>query len=185
MVFQFKNRLVIPSSEFKRMLTSYQLRSITVRQTYWNGINLGSALYGPPVNASCPIGSFNEDYGYVAGLGDLDMCNGRWTKTPDYPNSTQVYFSTTNSSGYPTYLYLVGPTFYGNEPTSMAEQTRYTYYQYVNSTSSERLNEMKFEIFASVLVVFFEELSLNIFDSRPEKLRCLFVIALKPQGLFA
>ena len=102
-----------------------------------------------------PIGSFNEDYGYVAGLGDLDMWHDRWTKTPDNPNGTYVYFSTTNSSGYPTYSNLVGPTFYGNVPTSTAQETRYTYYQYVNSTSSERLNEMKFEIFASVLVVFF------------------------------
>ena len=45
MVFQFTDRLVIPRSAIKRMLTSYQLRSITVRQTYWNGTNLGLALY--------------------------------------------------------------------------------------------------------------------------------------------
>ena len=62
-----------PNSAIKRMLTSYQLRSITTRQTYWNGTTLASSLYGPAVSTSFPIGSFNEDYGYVANAGDLDM----------------------------------------------------------------------------------------------------------------
>jgi hypothetical protein len=44
-----------------------------VRQTYWNGTTLSLSMYGPPVSATFPIGSFNEDYGYVANSGDLDM----------------------------------------------------------------------------------------------------------------
>jgi hypothetical protein len=39
-------------------------------------------------------GSFVEDYEYVPALGDLDECNGRTTKTPEYPSGTYAYFLT-------------------------------------------------------------------------------------------
>jgi len=35
-----------------------------------------------------------DDYEYVAGLGDLDACNGQWGATPDYPNGTYHYHTT-------------------------------------------------------------------------------------------
>ncbi len=37
-------------------------------------------------------GSFVQDYEYVAGLGDLDECNGRFCKTPEFPDGTYAYF---------------------------------------------------------------------------------------------
>ena len=40
-------------------------------------------------------GSFVEDYECVAGLGDLDACNGREGATPDYPSGTYYYVVTT------------------------------------------------------------------------------------------
>lgn len=39
-------------------------------------------------------GAYVADYGYIAGQGDLDECNGRWSKTPEYPNGTYVYYIT-------------------------------------------------------------------------------------------
>ncbi len=39
-------------------------------------------------------GTFVRDYEYVAGSGDLDECNGRFTVTPDYPEGTYAYFLT-------------------------------------------------------------------------------------------
>ncbi|MEO1618203.1 MAG: YHYH protein [Planctomycetota bacterium] len=39
-------------------------------------------------------GTFVQDYVYVAGSGDLDECNGRFTVTPDFPNGTYAYFLT-------------------------------------------------------------------------------------------
>ena len=39
-------------------------------------------------------GTFVEDYVYVAGVGDLDACNGEDTVTPEYPNGTYAYFLT-------------------------------------------------------------------------------------------
>jgi hypothetical protein len=39
-------------------------------------------------------GTFYEDYEYVSNLGDLDECNGRFCKTPEFPNGTYAYFLT-------------------------------------------------------------------------------------------
>ena len=39
-------------------------------------------------------GSFNEDYEYVEGHGDLDRCNGRTGVTAEYPNGTYYYVVT-------------------------------------------------------------------------------------------
>ena len=35
-----------------------------------------------------------DDWNYVAGVGDLDECNGRWGVTPEYPQGTYHYVST-------------------------------------------------------------------------------------------
>ena len=43
-------------------------------------------------------GSFEQDYEYAAGLGDLDECNGRTGVTPEYPGGTYYYVVT---AGYP------------------------------------------------------------------------------------
>jgi len=37
-------------------------------------------------------GTFFQDYDYVQGSGDLDECNGRFCKTPEYPEGTYAYF---------------------------------------------------------------------------------------------
>jgi hypothetical protein len=39
-------------------------------------------------------GTFNQDWEYVAGSGDLDECNGRYGVTPEYPNGVYHYFVT-------------------------------------------------------------------------------------------
>lgn len=41
-------------------------------------------------------GAFNADYEYKENLGDLDMCNGVNTITPEFPNGTYAYFLTSN-----------------------------------------------------------------------------------------
>jgi hypothetical protein len=40
-------------------------------------------------------GTFVEDYVYATDSGDLDECNGRFCKTPDFQNGTYAYFLTT------------------------------------------------------------------------------------------
>ena len=60
-------------------------------------------------------GYFIEDYVYTDS-GDLDYHNGRFCKTPDFPNGVYAYFcgvttSTTSNSLEPKYPYFVGKSF--------------------------------------------------------------------------
>lgn len=41
-----------------------------------------------------PMGTFAQDYEYIAGSGDLDECNGRTGVTPEFPNATYYYVFT-------------------------------------------------------------------------------------------
>ena len=62
-------------------------------------------------------GFFVNDYRYD-GSGDLDIHNGRFAITPEYPNGVYAYFSTVDVSAsnesVPRYPYVVGPYFYNN-----------------------------------------------------------------------
>ena len=44
-------------------------------------------------------------------VGDLDKRNGRYCKTPDYPNGTYAYFITEDDNGDPAFPYIIGDTF--------------------------------------------------------------------------
>ena len=44
------------------------------------------------------MGTLTQDYEYVAGLGDLDECNGRTGVTPEFPGGIYHYYVT---EGYP------------------------------------------------------------------------------------
>ncbi|PDH25269.1 MAG: hypothetical protein CND29_00625 [Marine Group II euryarchaeote MED-G36] len=50
-----------------------------------------------------------DDYEYVAGLGDLDACNGVYSPTPDYPEGIYHYHSTwvngEGDLGFPYFIY--------------------------------------------------------------------------------
>ncbi len=49
---------------------------------------------GRPSVSIFPMGTFTQDYTYVAGSGDLDECNGRTGVTPEYPAGTYHYYIT-------------------------------------------------------------------------------------------
>ncbi len=85
----------------KRMKSSYALNSGTTRTN------------GPAVNATYPLGAFIEDRSFVNGAGDLDIHNGRFCVTPDYPNGIYAYFITIDANLKPVYPYVLGPTYYG------------------------------------------------------------------------
>ena len=40
------------------------------------------------------MGTFTQDYEYVAGSGDLDECNGRFGVTPEFPAGIYAYYAT-------------------------------------------------------------------------------------------
>jgi len=60
----------------------------------------GSYQFVSPVSSSrpsvsvYPLGTFSQDYEYVAGSGDLDACNGRFGVTPEFPNGIYHYYAT-------------------------------------------------------------------------------------------
>ncbi len=47
-----------------------------------------------PATATYAMGTFTQDYEYVAGFGDLDECNGRTGVTPEFPKGTYHYYAT-------------------------------------------------------------------------------------------
>jgi len=96
--------------DITRMKPSYQVRSMTSRTTLPDG----TVSAGPPINNSYPLGGYGEDYEYIANSGDLDEYNGRWCKTPEYPNGTYAYFCTVDANLDPLYPYFIGPyKYYG------------------------------------------------------------------------
>lgn len=113
-----------PWADGKRMRSSYRLRSITRRETWPDGTQLMPEQYGPDVGPADPLGTFVEDYEYAAGSGDLDRYNGRFAKTPEYPEGIYAYFMTTGATGKLAYPYLIGPRFYGH----LAEAAAHPWY---------------------------------------------------------
>lgn len=97
-----------------RMKSSWTLRNITVRNTLYTG---ASVTAGPNVSTTYPLGSFKEDYGFTAPTAPdyLDIHNGRFCKTPEYPNGIYCYFATVDANWNSAYPYLVGPTYYGTK----------------------------------------------------------------------
>ncbi|MCX7429462.1 MAG: Ig-like domain-containing protein, partial [Planctomycetia bacterium] len=129
-----------PASAVTRIQSSFSLRSITTRTTLpgWaaqlSGAKLGASatstsadgvytmttaqqgLYaGPAVSTTYPLGRYGEDYAYVPGAGNLDQFNGRWCRTPEFPNGTYAYFTTIDAAGEPAFPYLFGRQYYGQK----------------------------------------------------------------------
>jgi len=95
------------SSAVKRMETGYtELIGDSHRPNgfkYNNEYVIEDSIY--PLVA----GAFVQDFEFTS-AGDLDTYNGRYCKTPDYPNGTYAYFLTFSDDGmlYPEYPYIIG-----------------------------------------------------------------------------
>lgn len=117
-----------------RMKSGYQLRNITTRTEWADGTNV---LDGPPVSTTYPLGYFREDYEYVAHAGQtdyLDIHNGRFCKTPEYPNGIYCYFATVDAKHNSTYPYVVGPTYYGVRNAAKVATITETVTTYIKTT---------------------------------------------------
>lgn len=114
-----------------RIKSSYQLRNITERTTHADG---SAVDQGPAVEEPYILGYFKEDYEFIPHSEEeyLDVHNGRFAVTPEYPDGTYAYYATVDQNWNSTYPYVVGPTFYGNaerrsvtsidEPTTVYEE---------------------------------------------------------------
>ncbi len=132
-----------------RMKSGYQLRNITVRTHHADGTDVPD---GPAVSTTYPLGYFREDYEFIAHPGEedyLDVHNGRFCVTPEYPNGTYAYFATVDENHNSAYPYIVGPTFYGvvsgGSVTSISEST--TIYNPTTTIDENKLKESEIIIF--------------------------------------
>ncbi len=94
------------SDGFQQMTSSYQL--IDARPS------------DGPAESDFELGSFAEDFEYVAGSGTLNEFNMEFVVTPEYPDGTWAYFTTYDLNGSGTALdgdvafpFTVGPQYYG------------------------------------------------------------------------
>lgn len=132
-----------------RMKSAYHLRNISSRTTYANGSSVSA---GPVVNSSYPLGYFREDYEYIAGTSSdvLDLHNGRFCKTPEYPNGIYCYFATVDANWNSAYPYVVGPSFYGVKnavKVASIQEPVTSYKSNVSSIEVKRLLSDEFAIF--------------------------------------
>jgi uncharacterized protein (TIGR03437 family) len=111
------------TSSIKRLRPSFQLRNITDRSSLpdWalplhSGVSqqLNSSQFGPPIGGQFPLGRYIEDFEYVAGLGDLDVYNGRFSVTPEFPQGTYAYYVTIDDTGAAAFPYILAGQFYGS-----------------------------------------------------------------------
>ena len=102
-----------------------------------------------------PLGSFTNDYVFT-NKGDLDEHNGRFCKTPDYPDGVYAYFatiedSTTPDSAFdkyfkPVFPYVIGDSFksqpddYNFKPTSTTDDVNLNEGGYLRNTYPYKLN---------------------------------------------
>lgn len=99
------------NSGFRAMRTSYEL--------------LPEEIYGRPPLTLYPAGFFVEDYKFTDG-GDLDIYNGRYGRTPEYPNGVYAYFAGISTdvqslARVPQFPYFIGPQF--RDGTGIADAT--------------------------------------------------------------
>ncbi|MCB1225194.1 MAG: sulfatase-like hydrolase/transferase [Verrucomicrobiales bacterium] len=81
---------------------------------------LPSNRYGPAVSTPYPLGQYLEDNDYKGDLGmtqgvdfDLDLHNGRFCVTPEFPGGTYAYFVAILPDGTPVFPYNIGRTYSG------------------------------------------------------------------------
>ena len=98
------------NSGIRRLRTSYKLKDNVVFDA---ATNPNPARIDGPELSTYPAGSFVADYEYDFQSGDLDNYNGRFCKTPQYPNGTYAYFITIDASeaGIAEFPYILGPQF--------------------------------------------------------------------------
>ena len=142
-------------STIVRVRPSFRLRQMTVRDSlpdwalsFHAGVpqHLDESRQGPPVNARFPLGRYVEDYEYVAGLGDLDQYNGRFTVTPEFPKGTYAYFVTIDAAGKPAFPFIFGLEYYGSvsggRARSVPEDAR-EYFAAASNGAAESGNDVR------------------------------------------
>ena len=129
-----------------RIKSSYQLRNITARTVWADGTDVPD---GPTVSTTYPLGYFREDYEFInhAQADYLDVHNGRFCVTPEYPNGIYCYFATVNEEWNSAYPYVVGPTFYGVKTASKVTSITETVTTYTSSAGISELTDHQWTVY--------------------------------------
>jgi hypothetical protein len=129
-----------------RMKSSYQLRNISTRAVWADGTDVPD---GPIVSTTYPLGYFREDYEFINHVQSdyLDVHNGRFCVTPEYPNGIYCYFSTVNEEWNSAYPYVVGPTFYGMKTASKVTSITETITTFTSSAGISELTEKQWSVY--------------------------------------
>mgnify|MGYP003303661541 FL=1 len=96
------------SSGIRRIRSSYKIKDVLI---YDAATNPTPVRADGPLLSNYEAGSFIEDYEYTFQYGDLDQYNGRFCKTPEYPEGVYAYFISIDASdaGNPVFPYICGP----------------------------------------------------------------------------
>jgi hypothetical protein len=129
------------------------------------------------------LGYFREDHEFIAHPGEddyLDIHNGRFCVTPEYPQGTYAYFATVDANWNSAFPYVVGPTFYGMyanaRVTSIDEST--TVYEAPAGITENNLDTMQLSIFpnpaADMIVVqvgglLKDDLHVEVYDAQGKR----------------
>jgi hypothetical protein len=129
-----------------RMKSSYQLRNISTRAVWADGTDVPD---GPIVSTTYPLGYFREDYEFINHVQSdyLDVHNGRFCVTPEYPNGIYCYFATVNEEWNSAYPYVVGPTFYGMKTASKVTSITETITTFTSSAGISELTEKQWSVY--------------------------------------
>ncbi len=157
-----------------RLKSGFQRRNITTRTHYANGTDVTD---GPVIGATYPLGYFREDYEFVTHPEPeyLDVHNGRFCVTPEYPQGTYAYFCTVDEDWNSAYPYAVGPTFYGVRNASKVQTISEPVQTYspttaVPDTDAETLNVTVFPnpagefLAVQVAGLLRQEIQVSLFD---------------------
>tara|TARA_B100001094_G_scaffold256565_1_gene255802 strand:+ start:3319 stop:16308 length:12990 start_codon:yes stop_codon:yes gene_type:complete len=100
---------------------AYQRTDLTILKTGY--VLDTSKVTDRPLESDFEAGFFVDDYVYT-NIGNLDEHNGRFCRTPEYPNGTYAYFvgvSTSFGKLKPTFPYFIGDS-YRSEPVTLEEK---------------------------------------------------------------
>ena len=101
------------SSGVRRIRSSYRIKPVLL---YDVDTNPNPVRADGPLLSNYIAGSFIDDYEYVFQEGDLDQYNGRFCKTPQFPEGVYAYFVSIDATdaGNPVFPYICGPQLYSS-----------------------------------------------------------------------
>lgn len=104
------------SSAVVPIQSSYVLKNNLI---YNENTNPNPVRIEGPSLVNYPAGTFVEDYEYTFNSLSvyLDQYNGRFCKTPEFPNGIYAYFTTLDAAGNAKFPYMVGPSYYSDPET--------------------------------------------------------------------